>query len=329
MVNVLMLSGWHVHAKGYANFLQSQSDVKITSVWDDDIARGQEWAKELNAAFEPNLDKALARSDVDAVVVGAPTTDHGKVMVAAANAKKHIFTEKALATTVSECKLIADAVAKNGVKFCISYPQLTESLIQYAKKVIDEGLLGRVSYCHIRNSHDGTLVGRQKPFWFDVTKTGGGAMMDLGCHPMYQASYLFGKPKRISSTFNTSYCPPPSEDNAVSVIEFENNIIAVIETSFITPYLRKSFEIIGSEGAIARYEDNIIRMRSNKINNDGWLIIDEKKLPSPLPMPLRIWLDGIIDGKPIPFDTARGTALSELLENAYISHNEQKIVSVR
>jgi hypothetical protein len=46
-------------------------------------------------------------------------------------------------------------------------------------------------------------------------------------------------------------------------------------------------------------------------------------------MAMRMWLDGIIDGKPIPFDTDRGIALTELLENAYISHKEQRIVSIR
>jgi hypothetical protein len=39
-----------------------------------------------------------------------------------------------------------------------------------------------------------------------------------------------------------------------------------------------------------------------------------------------MWLDGIVDGKPIPFDTAKGIALTELLEKAYVSHNEQRIV---
>jgi predicted dehydrogenase len=327
MVNVLMLSKWHVHQKDYAKFIQSQKDAKITCVWDEDQGRGAEWANELGVPFEPDLGKALARSDVDAVIVGTPTIDHCKVMVAAANVKKHIFTEKALATTVKDCKTIADAIAQNNVKFCISYPQLTESLIQYAKSAIDQGLLGRVNYLHIRNNHDGSVAGWLPAYWYDVEKAGGGAMMDLGCHPMYQAAYLLGKPKRIASIFTTTYCPPPADDNAVSVVEFENNVIAVLETGFVTPYLKKTFELIGSEGAISQQEDGVLKLRSNKIK-DGWFIPDVRKLPSPLSPPLRMWLDGIIEGKPIPFDTAKGIALTELLENAYISQNEQRIVKI-
>ncbi|MDR0731870.1 MAG: Gfo/Idh/MocA family oxidoreductase [Treponema sp.] len=324
MIRILMLSKWHVHAEGYGKFVQSQPDAKVTCVWDEDPARGAAWAKELGVDFEGDLAKALARSDVDGVVVSTATSEHCKVMVAAANAKKHIFTEKALAPTVKECKIITEAIAKNGVKFCISHPHLTTSIAQYCKQAIDGGILGKVNYMRMRTAHDGSLAGWLPSYWYDVEKAGGGAMMDLGCHPMYTAAYLLGKPKRIASIFNTTYCPPPADDHAVSVAEFENNAIAVLETGFVSPYGANCFELLGTEGAVIQV-GNQIKVRSNKFK-DGWIIPD--RLPDPLPPAMRMWLDGIIDGKPIPFDTERGIALTELLENAYISHREQRIVTI-
>jgi predicted dehydrogenase len=326
MVNVLMLSKWHVHAEGYAKFVNEQPDAKVTCVWDEDAARGQEWAKHIGAAFEPDLGKALARNDVDGVVVCTATSEHEKVMIAAANAKKHIFTEKALATTTAGCKAIAAAIEKNGIKFCISHPNLTTSFAQYCKEAIGKGLLGRVNYMRMRSAHNGSLAGWLPSYWYDVEKAGGGAMMDLGCHPMYTAAYLLGRPKRIASIFTTTYCPPPADDHAVSVVEFENNVIAVLETGFTSTYQANCFELLGTEGAIVQI-DGKIKVRSNQFK-EGWIIPDPSTLPSPLPAPLRMWLDGIIDGKPIPFDTAKGATLTELLENAYISHNEQRIVKI-
>ncbi|MDR2375840.1 MAG: Gfo/Idh/MocA family oxidoreductase [Treponema sp.] len=324
MIRILMLSKWHVHAEGYAKYIQSQPDAKITCVWDEDPARGAAWAGELGVDFEGDLDKALARSDVDGVVVSTATSEHCRVMVAAANAKKHIFTEKALAPTVKECKIITEAIAKNGVKFCISHPHLTTSIAQYCKQAITEGILGKPNYMRMRTAHDGSLAGWLPSYWYDVEKAGGGAMMDLGCHPMYTAAYLLGKPKRIASIFNTSYCPPPADDHAVSVVEFENNAIGVLETGFVSPYGANCFELLGTEGAVIQV-GNQIKVRSNKFKG-GWIIPD--RLPDSLPPAMRMWLDGIIDGKPIPFDTARGIALTELLENAYISHKEQRIVTI-
>jgi len=324
MVNVLMLSKWHVHADGYASAIRLQPDAKITCVWDEDAQRGQKWADELGVPFEGDLEKAVSRADVDAVVVDAPTSDHRKVMVAAANAGKHIFTEKALAPTVEDCKAIAEAVKKSGVKFCISHPHLTTPIAQYCKNAIDEGWLGKIHYMRMRTAHDGSSGNWLPEYWYDPIKAGGGAMMDLGCHPMYTAAYLLGKPKRISSMFNNSFAKQNVDDNAVTVIEFENKAIAVVETSFISPFNAGCFELLGTEGAIVSV-NNEVRVRSNKFN-DGWFI--PKKLPDALPPSIRIWLDGIVKGTPIPFDLDKGIALTELLENAYISDREQQVISI-
>lgn len=324
MVRILMLSKWHVHAEDYAKTVAAQPDAEITCVWDDDVERGSKWAESLGVPFEADLDKALARSDVDAVVVDAPTTDHCRVMVKAANAGKHIFTEKAMAPTVAECDEISAAVAKNGVKFCISHPNLTTPLAQLCRQLIDDGSLGQIHYMRMRTAHQGSLAGWLPDYWYEVKDAAGGAMMDLGCHPMYTAAYLLGKPKRITSVFNTNYCPPPAEDNAVSVVEFENKAIAVLETSFVSPYQANCFELLGTEGAVIQV-GNEIKVRTNKFEG-GWYLPDE--MPEALPIAMRMWLDGIEKGTPILFDTARGTALTQLLENAYIAHKEQRVVEI-
>lgn len=325
MIRVAMLSKWHVHAENYAKQVSQSKNAQVTCVWDEDCERGSAWAKELNVDFESDLNKLLARTDVDAVVICTPTSEHCHVMVAAANAGKHIFTEKAMAPTLAECKEISAAVAKNGVKFCISHPHLTTAVAQYAKQAVDKGLLGKIHYMRMRTAHDGSLMGWLPDYWYNVKDAGGGAMMDLGCHPMYTAAYLLGKPKRIASMFNTNYCPEPADDNAVSVVEFENKAIAVLETSFVSPWSAECFELLGTEGALVSVGHEV-KIRSKQLGVDGWVIPD--KLPDPLPMAMDMWFDGIENGTPIPFDTARGEALTELLQNAYKSHNEQRIVSI-
>lgn len=325
MIRIAMLSKWHVHAQGYASQVQQAPDACITCVWDDDARRGQAWAQSLNVDFESDLDTLLRRHDVDAVIIDTPTADHARVMVAAAKAGKHIFTEKAMATTLADCKKITAAITENKVKFCISYPNLTTSVIQYAKQAIDEGLLGKVHYMRMRMAHDGSLRGWLPEYWYDLEKAGGGAMMDLGCHPLYTASYLLGQPRRIAAVFNNNFCPPPADDNAVALVEFADKAIAVLETSFISPWSADCFEVLGTEGAIIVI-DGKLKIRSDSYPVKGWIIPD--KLPDPRPAPLRQWLDGIASGKDIEYGTAQGEALTELLENAYRSHDLQKIVSI-
>jgi predicted dehydrogenase len=193
--------------------------------------------------------------------------------------------------------------------------------------MIDGGMIGAPNYLRVRMAHDGALAGWLPDYWYDVGKAGGGAMMDLGCHPMYIAAYLLGKPARIASVFTTTYAPPPADDHAVSAVEFEGGAIAVLETGFVSPYNANCFELLGTEGAIVQVDGGAVRVRSNKLFKGGWFTPD--KLPGPLGAPIRIWLDGIISGAPVPFGTDSAIALTELLENAYISHNTQSIVKIR
>lgn len=323
-MKVAMLSAWHVHTEGYGRFIQAQPDAELTVLWDDDQKRGQEMADKLGIAYEPDLDTMLARDDVDAVLCCAPTTEHCELLIKCAKAGKHIFTEKALAPTVEECKKIAAAVEESGVKFVVSHPQLSPASIDYAKKAIDDGLLGKVTYFRMRTAHDGSSGGWLPDYWYDLTKSGGGAMMDLGCHPNYTAAYLLGKPKRIAAIFNSTYAPQ-GEDNAVAVVEFENGAIGVLETGFVTPFSRSPIEIQGTEGSLT-ISGNSVSIRSKKLGVDG--TVQMERVGRGRPEPLRQWIDAVEHGADIFLDMNKAIALTQLLENEYIAANSGKTVEL-
>lgn len=322
MLRVGMLSGWHVHAKGYANELKAIPNVAITAVWDEEPERGKQWAAELDAPFEGDLGAFLGRADIDGVVVDAPTNRHAEVMIAAANAGKHIFTEKVMAPTVKECQAIADAVRKAGVKFCISFPQRTLPPHLFAKRVAEEKLIGDVTLLRVRVAHDGSSAGWLPPHFYDPVACGGGAMMDLGAHPMYLARWILGKPVRLSSMFNR-FTDHVVEDNAVCTIEFENKAIAITETSFVSACCPGVLELHGTEGAVfIGGPDNTVRLMSKKVPGTlrGW--VTPADLPPAMPRPIRIWTNALLEGTPIPFGLEDGIQLTELMEAAYRSFRE-------
>ena len=325
MLRIAMLSKWHVHATDYARVIQGLEDAEITCVWDEDAARGAAWAQEMGVPFEADLDALLRRPDVDAVVVDTPTSMHCEVMCKAAKAGKHIYTEKVLAPTVAACKQVADAVRESGVKFCVSYPHRTKPMMLYAKQVVEQGLLGQINFLRIRNAHGGASQNWLPAYWYIEEDACGGAMMDLGCHPNYQAAYLLGKPVRISAMFNTLCAPGSVEDNAVSVVEFENKAIAVLETGFVTPWSTNSLELLGTDGALI-VQDDVVRVRSTHLPMQGWFTPD--KLPDALPAAMRQFVDGALYGKEIIFGMDDAIALTQLMENAYISHREQRTVQI-
>nr|MCS5611237.1 Gfo/Idh/MocA family oxidoreductase [Candidatus Poribacteria bacterium] len=236
MIGIAKLSFAHVHAKGYANAVRENPETKLVAVWDEEEYGGKQIAEEYGIPFSTDLDQILGRDDVDAVVIDAVTSDHPRIMVAAAKAGKHIFTEKAMAITVAECDEIIEAVEKSGVRFMISMPQRCDSSILFAKKAIDEGLLGNITFGRFRIAHSAAL---DKWFsgpsaWFaDPDRAGGGALFDLGCHPVYRMRWLMGEPKRTVSIMNNFTDNYPIDDNSASVVEFKNNAIGLVDCSWV------------------------------------------------------------------------------------------------
>ena len=320
MLRVAMLSRWHVHADQYAGEIRANPNADVVAVWDEEPERGQAWAVELAVPCETDLDTLLARSDIDAVCVVTPTNLHRDVMVVAANAGKHIFTEKVLATTVADCHAIAEAVLANGVKFCISFPRRTMPQILYAKEAMDEGLFGRVTALRVRIAHDGAVRDWLPAHFYDPETCGGGAMMDLGAHGMYLSRWLLGQPKRIVSVFNT-VTGRAVDDNTVSVIEFDNGAIAVNETSFTGFGGAYSLEIDGTEGGYRMLSPaEGVQVRSKHLEGNGWQRPYE--LPPAHPKPIDQWIAGCVNGARIEFGLNEAIQLTELMEAAYVADEE-------
>lgn len=248
MLKFGLISKWHVHASGYANQLKNDPRTTIAAVWDEDPERGAAWAAELGAPFIADYAAFLA-SDIDAVACDSPTMMHKQLLVAAAKAGKHIFTEKLLATTNEDAQAIAEAIKQAGVTFTISLPVKCNPAVLYVKDLIDTGKLGRVTGARFRRSHSGVSNNWLPDYWFDTTATGGGAFMDLGAHPVYIMAGLLGAPQRVTALMSNLY-GTSGDENAIALAEFEGGVLATMETAFVTEGVPDLLEVYGTGGAV-------------------------------------------------------------------------------
>lgn len=317
MLKIAMISKWHVHAETYGQKINESGKAIVSDVWHPNKEEGKKWADSLNANYYDNLDEMLAKTEATAVVCDAETTKHCNVLIKAARAGKNIFTEKALAPTVKECELIKKEIIANNCLFCISYPYKSSPVIKFAKEQILNGAFGDVTFVRVRNAHDG-VSGKWLPnYWFEEKDAAGGAMMDLGCHPVYILADFLGKPKRVKGLFNSPFGTKVDE-NAVMSVEFENGAIGVAETAFVSYECPFLLEVHGTKGRLISTEEGYFDFKSELVSNN------DLQLPAPDDEPIIQFIDACINntGSPKGMGIDDAIALTELLEKAYISNKE-------
>jgi predicted dehydrogenase len=319
MLNVGLISSWHVHAEGYARELAESGKAKNIVLWDENPEKGKAKAAEWKVEFEADYDKFISRKDFSAVVCGSPTTMHPSLLSKAAAAGKDIFTEKLLAVSTAEAEKLAAEIRKAGVIFTISLPLRANPAVLYIKKLVDSGSLGRVTGARFRRSHSGVSDHWLPDYWFDVSKTGGGAMMDLGAHPIYILSFLFGAPKRLagltSKPFNTS-----SDENAVGIAEFKDGILGIMETAFVTYGVPDLLEVYGTEGSVFM-KGSEVRVTTKALDGISYDDARPKTLPQAAPSPLMQFVDACISrsGSPEYLGLDDAVLMTRMIEAVYRS----------
>ncbi len=328
-LGIAALSFAHVHAPGYAEQVRRNRRTRIAVIWDEDPARGAEAAKRYAVPFEPSLERALQYDGVGGVVCNAPSSMHPEVLIAAAQAGKHCFTEKVLALTVAECDQILAAVRGAGVQLMVSMPALCGSDLRWAKEAIDAGQFGEINFVRTRAGHGAALHGHWKPGnWFrDPVRAGGGALMDLGAHPVYRIRYLMGRPRSVSARLTSFRGAYEVDDNALVIVDFENGGLGSIEASWVQRGGPEGVAIYGTKGwALIGYPGAAVVCGGEAFTGSHGGELKPGNLPAPWRSPLDQWVDAILDGTPPNIQPEWGRELTEIMQAATTSERERREV---
>ena len=319
MIRLAILGFWHVHAADYAAEAQAHPGAELVAVWDEDPARGTARAGELGVVAHRDLGELLARPDVDGVIVTTRTSAHPHVIVAAAEAGKHIFTEKVLALTPVEARRIVEAVERNGVKLTVSLPRLTHGYTLAIREVLASGRLGDVTQVRCRLAHDGAVGRRWLPGqFFDPDEAGGGALVDLGCHPLYLTRvFLGGMPESVSAEYGrvTGHAV---DDNAVAILRHRTGALGIAETSFVNPDSPFTIEVHGTIGSLlyGTPEPRLLVRNTTDGARGREAPWSELSIPPSGPTPFDQWVGHIVEGTTATENIALALELTTLVDAA-------------
>lgn len=211
----------------------------------------KEFAKKFNIPkYTTSLKEAIEDPEIDTVIVALPNYLHKETILMACRAKKNILCTKPFAMNAVEAKEILDAAEKAGV-----FTGYLEDLVYTPKtlkaiELVKNGSCGRILWTRSREAHSGP----HSAWFWDKSKSGGGALVDLGCHCIEIGRNFIGKdirPVEVMCWAETQVKPIEAEDHAIALIKYETGAISQIEVSWnYRGGMDLRDEVSGTEGTI-------------------------------------------------------------------------------
>ena len=252
------------HVQGYTE----HPDCEVVAICDINLARGNAVANKFGVkTVVAEYKKMLAMDAVEAVSVCVPNYLHAEMTIAAFQAGKHVVCEKPLATSPKEGEAMVAASKKAGKLFMTAFNNRFRGDTQVLKKFIDNGELGDIYYAKtgwIRRKGIPGMGG-----WFTTkAKSGGGPLLDIGCHVLDLTLWLMGNPKAVTVSGSTYAMFGPKgegmggwgtaekggscdvEDLACGLIRFDNGATVFVEASWASHIEKDVFysNLMGTKG---------------------------------------------------------------------------------
>ncbi len=223
-----------VHALAYRSipfyYALPQRTIQIAAVATTRPETAQAAADEIGCeAWTADFRELLARPDIDAIDCCTPNDTHEAILVAAAQAGKHIYCDKPLAMGVEDGRRIVAAVRAAGVLGGMTFNVRFYPAMQRAKQLMEDGFIGRV-FSFRGRYYRSSYIDPLKPMSWRLSRarSGGGALLDLGSHALDLLRCLLGDFAAVQATFDTVIKERPAAAGSSERIPVEVDDIALL-----------------------------------------------------------------------------------------------------
>jgi len=239
-------------ARFYAEALHAQRRVdRIISVYSRTLENAKQFAVDYELGhYTDQLEDAIRLDEVEVVIISLPNHLHEAAVEACAEARKHVLCTKPLGRNAEEAKRMLHLVEKAGIfggyleDLCYT-PKFLKSVAR-----VEEGALGRILWAKSRETHPGP----HSDWFWDREQSGGGAIIDLGCHCVEISRNYIGKkvkPLEVMCWADTQVHPIEAEDHAIGLVKYANGAIGQFEVSWaFRGGMDLRDEVMGTEGTI-------------------------------------------------------------------------------
>lgn len=230
---------------------EGRSRDRVVNLYSRTAERAAKFAQEWNIPrHTDNLEEAINDPESTVVVIGLPNNQHEEAVRLAVAAGKGVLCTKPLGRTAAEAKRMLDMVEQAGVFHGyledLAYTPKTLKAVESVRS----GAIGKVLWARSRETHPGP----HSDWFWNKEISGGGAIIDLGCHCIAIARNFIGKdvrPVEVIAWADTQVHMIDAEDSAVGMVRYANGAIGQFEVSWaFRGGMDLRDEVSGTEGTI-------------------------------------------------------------------------------
>ena len=236
--------------------------------------RAAQLAADYKAACSPSVNALLERSDVDAVFISTPHSEHAADAIAAAKSGKHVLVDKPMAATVEQCSLMIEAARRAGTNLMIMFGQRFRLVNREAYRLIQEGAIGRIRAMQACSLNSGGLAAL--PPWQSLPANLG-TLFGHGVHSIDLIRWLTGDEISTVAARILREEPSGNEVSTMAVLGLREGAMATVWVSWAIPapgFPHSAFtaRVAGEAGILELDAYGVLRLG----RNGTWTVIAEQ-----------------------------------------------------
>lgn len=226
--------------------------LSLSAVCDivDERARsaGEKWG----VPWFTSYDEMLAKAACDVVVIATPSGLHPAHGIKAAQAGKHVVSEKPMAITLASADALVKACDDAGVRLFVVKQNRLNPAIQLLRRAIDAGRFGRIYMANSTVRWARPQEYYDQAPWRGTWEFDGGAFMNQASHYVDLVQWLVGPVESVLARTATLARRIEAEDSGAAILKFRSGAIGVLEVTMLAypRNLEGSITIIGETGTV-------------------------------------------------------------------------------
>ena len=274
MIGIAMIGTGQIALANHIPGFAICSDTKVVALCDSNPTVLQSASRQTGiAAAYLDYHEALARDDVNAVVIATPNFLHAPIALAAIAAGKHVMCEKPIAMSLEEALRMYHAAERAGVRHMTAFTYRFVPAMRYMDHLVHSSAIGRPYHFRAQRFQD---WGARNLGWRQVKKLAGtGELGDMLSHRIDYGHVLIGPVRRLVADLrrfiDVRGNQPSDVDDWVAILaEFDRDVTGVLESTKLAigrgegHYGQDVAEVNGSEGSIVYTTQKPLELRIGK-----------------------------------------------------------------